>query len=107
MDKLIAISANGFFAIMALHWLPWEKLIGKKLPRPISYMIGVGVIGATFAAWCLWAQPNSLWTVRGFWIIVIAIGLGDLVAYGIDDWGGGRMDKRTSGRTQRHRVERD
>jgi len=107
MDKLIAISANGFFAIMALHWLPWGKLLGRELPRPVSYIIGVATIGVTYTAWLAWARPMWGQTIIGFCVVVAAIGLGDLAAYLIDDWGGGRMDRRIRGRTPERGIERD
>ena len=103
MLELAATSAIGFFGIIALHYIPWTRLFGKHLRPPLTYIVGVTVIGATFSAWCAWARPTWGWTIAGFWAITAATGLGDAVAYGLDSLGGLLMKERTLGRTPQDR----
>jgi len=103
--ELAVMSALGFAIITALHWAPWNRLLRQELAPPKTYIVGVGVIGATFSAWCLWAQPVWAWAIGGFWIITAAIGAGDVLTYWLDSLGGDAMVGRTHGRPPRDGVE--
>jgi hypothetical protein len=101
------MSAIGFFSIIGLHYIPWEKLLGKELQPPTTYICGVAVIGATFSVWCAWARPSWAWAIAGFWIVTAATGAGDVIAYLLDELGGGRMERRTRGRPSSGSDARD
>jgi len=104
---LAAMSAIGFFSIIALHYLPWHRLHGGEIQAPTTYVIGVCIIGSTFSVWCAWAQPTWTMAIAGFWTICAFTGAGDVIAYWLDSLGGEAMVGRTHGRTPGDGIERN
>lgn len=67
------------------HWFPWEKTIGRKLPRVWAYILGVGAILLTLSGLFLhWRVHEPGDHLLGLWAVVISAGLSVFSAYGID-----------------------
>lgn len=71
-------------ALLALHWLPWISLLGRELPRPAAYIVGVLSMAmpltGLFAAWSEW------WAMLALWAVVVGSGLTVMGAYLFDAW---------------------
>ena len=72
-------------SIAALHWFPWRRLTGRKLPRLIAYAMGVAVIlGAPSLAYWRYAPLPGTTVFALFWCAGIAAGLTTVGAWIVD-----------------------
>lgn len=69
-------------ALAAGHMGLWGVL--NKRPRWVSYLIGVGTLGAAYTAWAATTRQSA--AARGWWIITGLAGAGDLAAYAVRAW---------------------
>jgi len=61
---------------LAAHYIPWEKLIGRRLPRLAAYTVGTGINTAAFIGWALFTgNVESIWA-----LVAIVLASGTLVA---------------------------
>jgi hypothetical protein len=65
---------------LVLHWFPWRMAIGRDLPRPVAYVLGV--LGFALPLTCLWWMWWVL--VIELWIVIAAAGIAVMVAYALD-----------------------
>ena len=71
-------------AQLALHWLPWQLLLGRDLPRPAAYMLGTSGIALPLTGlfWA-WGFPGP---ILALWAVVVGSGLAVLAGYLLDAW---------------------
>lgn len=82
---LIDTAAFSALTIAALHWFPWQRLLGRKLPRLIAYGLGVAVIlGAPSLAYWRNAPLAGAQVFALFWASALAAGAATLIAWAID-----------------------
>lgn len=64
------------------HWFPWQLMLGRELPRPAAYVLGVLALMLPFsgllAVWGEWLALAALWAV------IVAGGAAVIGAYAID-----------------------
>jgi hypothetical protein len=71
------------FIEIALHDFRWrEVLLGRELPRPVAYALGVLGMMGPFTAWLL--QKGETETALVLWLVIAAAGGSVLVCYAID-----------------------
>jgi hypothetical protein len=93
------VTILAFFVFMSSHWAS-EKLIGRPLKTLERYIVGTGLIGALFTAWCF-LQPGPIlawWAAVSFWAIAVGSGLGTIMGHYLD---------KTSGDSTVVRMHRD
>lgn len=83
------------------HWLPWGRLLGRKLPRLVAYVMGVGAIvlplTGVMVAWDAMGVVMRGWMViAALWVIVACTGLAVGLAWGFDNWLDLRSAKRAA-----------
>lgn len=71
-------------ALLALHWLPWRKLLGRKLPRPAAYILGTLAMALPLTG--LYTAWGLVWPVVAQWAVVAGSGVAVLGAYLFDAW---------------------
>ena len=70
--------------MLALHWFPWQALLGKKLPRLAAYILGLlGIALPLTAMLCIWSDWQAL---LAMWIVAVAAGVATASGYAIDHW---------------------
>jgi len=95
MDIAIAVLV-GVLILLVEHYLPWSKLVGRELPRPAAYILGVLAMIVPLSALYIWWHYRSVvlgwrpiewyWAVVAMWAVVIGCGLAVLGAYALDSW---------------------
>lgn len=71
--------------ILAEHWFPWRMLLGRDLPRPAAYVLGVLSIMAPISVLFILIPWLSGWrAVVAMWYVVISAGAATILAYLID-----------------------
>lgn len=85
MPGLPEISLTAVLAMLLLwveHWFPWQLMLGRELPRPAAYILGVLALMLPFSGlliiWSEWLILAALWAV------ILAGGLSVLGAYFVD-----------------------
>lgn len=64
------------------HWFPWHLVIGRELPRPAAYVLGVLALMLPFSGLLVyWRSWQALIAV---WAVVASGGAAVLGAYALD-----------------------
>jgi hypothetical protein len=83
-DLFIA-SAGSALVQLVSHWFPWNKLTGRELQAPYTYVVGVIPIVGAFTGWAAHRrQLAGIEAARGLVTITAASGLAVVGAYIID-----------------------
>lgn len=73
--------------ILVEHYLPWQLILGNKLPRLAAYVLGLLAILVPLTI-IFWIVP--VWTsgqiIAAIWAVSAAAGLGTLAAWLVDAW---------------------
>lgn len=102
---LIIASAGSALVQLVNHWFPWNRLTGRELQAPVTYVVGVAPIVASFSMWAAHRkQLDGIEATRGLASITVSSGIAVISAYIIDtvlgkimmwhSWGG-NAQKRT------------
>lgn len=105
---LIVMTVLVMLAEVLLHYLPWSRLIGHKVPPPPwSYVAGLVPILAAYSVWMLlvgvvlevtgaveYALVGTVMMVLAIWTLVAAAGLSVILSYALDLALGRRMEQR-------------
>lgn len=83
--------------LLAGHWFPWFRFIGRKLPRLLAYTYGVAAIWIGFFTW-RYLGLGDIETPLGLAILCIAGGISVIIAYKIDEAGLSLETNRRKGR---------
>ena len=94
MIELIPPGLIAALIIAALHWAPWNKILGRELQPPWTYVVGLLPLMLTFTGWALIEKPTHTHAVVGLWAIVGAGGIADGAAYLVDDLAGARIARK-------------
>lgn len=68
------------FSQIAAHWAPLARIIGRPLPKPIAYVIGVLGILLPYSVY-MGVFQGVWWEV---WYFVLASGIATILAYVVD-----------------------
>jgi len=83
---IVAIIAA--LALAAEHYFPWRLALGRDLPRPGAYVLGVLAmaipLSGLYVAWGFEPPAWQLAHLAALWAVVGAGGLTVLAAYGLD-----------------------
>lgn len=70
------------------HWFPWQLVIGRELPRPAAYILGVLAmvlpLSGLFIYWLSTPPELPLAYLIALWAVVASGGLAVLGAYALD-----------------------
>lgn len=82
---LICAAAMTFFIVVAVHYLPWQLILKKPLPRITAFVLGMLAIGVPFSGLFL---TDSTWLnaeiLRSFWVLCAVAGVATLSCHGLD-----------------------
>jgi hypothetical protein len=83
--------------VLVEHWLPWGKMLGRKLPRLWAYAMGVAAMLIPLTVLVLvWDADGVViagWMVSVvMWLVAVFSGLAVMVAWWVDSWLDLRMD---------------
>ena len=76
MACIIAALAEGF-----LHYFPWRLLLGKDLPRPAAYVLGVLAFAVPYGVWLWRRAPMAAMALAA---VVAAAGAAVVGLYALD-----------------------
>lgn len=99
MHSLIYPAVIGFLLEALLHFIPWNRLLGRELTPPWTYIGGLAPLIILTSIWLWTARPSTnLASIGGLWAIVGAGGLGCLIGYVLDSQAALRLLKKFGGR---------
>ena len=82
---LVCAAVTTSVSIVAIHYLPWQLMLGKGLPRLFGFILGVLAIGLPYSVLIL---AHSTWpcvdVLRAFWVISAAGGISALACHALD-----------------------
>ena len=95
--------------LLILHWLPWEKLLGRSLPRLAEFTLGMSGILMPVSVTILWAKADSGQSLVLIWSTMASGCLAMLLGYWVDDWADKRaraIEAETREETLEEQIER-
>jgi hypothetical protein len=96
-DLYVAAAGTALVQLVS-HWFPWNRLTGRELRAPVTYVVGVAPIMGTYTVWATHrCRLEGVEAARGLAIITAASGLAVIGAYIIDAALGGLMTWHVSG----------
>lgn len=89
-----------------MHWFPWNRVIGREMQPPWTYMAGLCPILALFTGWTSMRRGLRVRdAVLGLHVIVASSGLAVAVGYAIDQIAGHAMRARIDGKRSARRID--
>ena len=83
-SRFVALAIAALWAAIQLgieHVIPWEKVFGRRIGPPWTYIAGVASLGLPFSAlMVLWAD---WWGLAAFWAITVCGGFSVFFLYDI------------------------
>ena len=70
--------------LLALHWAPWNKALGRELPRLVSYAIGATIIIGVPTLLQHFLTPTYGELLFSFWAALAGAGLATATGWTID-----------------------
>ena len=107
MQTLVYPSLIALLTEATLHFVPWNRLLGRELRPPWTYIVGLAPLAALDTAWLWTVQPGANLAIIGLWAIVGAGGLGCLAGYALDSAAAARLLARFGGSDAADRSSRD
>ena len=78
------VGAVTALVIAVLHFALWSRQLGHRYSRPLTYILGVGVLSAGFA---VWAALTDQGLAFGAWCVIVTLaGAADLAGYAWHWW---------------------
>lgn len=85
---IVQVGLTALVTMLALgceHYFPWRLAIGRDLPRPAAYVLGLlAIIVPVSGLFVAWAQEPPVWGygyVAALWAVVASGGMTVLGAY--------------------------
>lgn len=100
MRSLIYPTAVAFLVEALLHFMPWNRLLGRELEPPWTYAVGVSPLAILLTIWLWTERPDPVWAIWGYWAITGAGGLGCLLGYALDSTAAARLLKKFGGKDE-------
>jgi hypothetical protein len=83
LSLALAVGLGTALIIAVLHFALWRAQLGQRYGRPVTYIIGVGVLTAGYGVWAALVPgpvpPGVAWVAWG--CIVVLAGLADVGCY--------------------------
>ncbi len=79
------IALTAFVAALTValeHYIPWRKITGKELSRPVAYALGV--LAMFIPLTILFLVNREADTILALWVVAAASGLAVVACYGVD-----------------------
>ena len=68
--------------IVVEHYLPWERMLGRRLPRLVAYTLGLLAVAVPVTGWLL-AHDMGL-AALALWVAIVTAGLATVACYALD-----------------------
>jgi len=78
--SVILAGVLAFFVMLAEHYFPWHRLLGRPLRAPVTYILGLGALLAIFAGWCLKYPLSPSWEALVVMVVIVGSGGGAVIA---------------------------
>lgn len=83
--SLVGCALISFLIVAIEHYLPWQMILRKELPRLSAYIMGMLAIALPVTVhWTLFKSWTTSEIIISFWVITCAAGLGTLGCYILD-----------------------
>ncbi|HPS41038.1 MAG TPA: hypothetical protein PK040_00440 [Anaerolineaceae bacterium] len=82
---LMIASVIAFLIVVVEHYLPWQLILRKELPKIPAYILGVLAFGIPLSVlFTVITDWTSSEIVLSFWVVVISAGAGTVGCYNLD-----------------------
>lgn len=82
----IGAAAITLLSVLVVHYLPWQLMLGRPLPRILAYILGTLAIAVPTSMLGTMLQMAGADLLRWLWMLCLVGGLGTLSAHGLDSY---------------------